>query len=504
MKKNFVKSAAACGLCLTLLASGMTVSAAYNVGVQDRMGGTGFGGQSAMLGGMRQGGMSGGFGQMQNGSATSTVSSPTTIAEGQTTNSAASLEADYDNAVTYDVSEGSVKIKSAGTYIVTGTSSDANITVTKGTTGVVLVLKDLNLTSTTGAALSINKTAEAKIIVSGSVTLTDAEDPADESSADADVADAYDGAAIKVKAGASAYITGTGTLTVNGSAKNGIKAGEETALVIDGPTVNITAANDAINGGYDVAILSGTLTISAGDDAIHADRILTVGEDGNGPTITVKSCYEGIEATVVNLAGGTVNVTSSDDGVNAANSDGTYAGELTYSINVTGAKVTVTAPRADGFDSNGNINLVSGSATISSANNGGDAGVDYDGELYISDEFVLNNQSGVAGPDNMMGGMQGQMGDLRQGGQMNGQPFQQTQGQQTQGQQSQGQQTQDRNAGQTPPQSRQNTAPMQDRQNAAPAQNMPPMQGRFGAPAQGMDQMPMQAPDMGRFGCMMR
>ena len=52
------------------------------------------------------------------------------------------------------------------------------------TTGVVLVLKDLNLTSTTGATLSVNKGAEAKIIVSGSVKLTDAENPADENSTD--------------------------------------------------------------------------------------------------------------------------------------------------------------------------------------------------------------------------------------------------------------------------------------------------------------------------------
>ena len=252
--------------------------------------------------------------------------------------------------------------------------------------------------------------SEVKVIVSGSVTLTDAEDPADE-----DVSDDFDGAAIKVKAGASAYITGDGTLTLNGSAKNGVKVSGDAdegygSLVIDGATININASNDAINGNYDVVILSGSLTISAGDDAIHADRILTIGANGKGPSITIKSCSEGLEGTVVNIAGGTVNVTSTDDGINAANSDKAFS-ELTFSINMTGGSVTVNAPRADGFDSNGNINLVAGSATINSANNGGDAGIDYDGELYISDAFVLNSQSGVAGPDNMMGGMPGQMGN---------------------------------------------------------------------------------------------
>ena len=83
-----------------------------------------------------------------------------------------------------------------------------------------------------------------------------------------------------------------------------------------------------------------------------------------------------------------------------------------------------------GTSSDGNINLIAGSATIRSANNGGDAGIDYDGSLYISNEFNLNNNSGVAGPDGMgggmMGGMPGQMGSQQsgfggqQGGQMGG------------------------------------------------------------------------------------
>ena len=76
---------------------------------------------------------------------------------------------------------------------------------------------------------------------------------------------------------------------------------------------------------------------------------------------------------------------------------------------------------SDDIASNGNINLIDGSATILSANNGGDAGLDYDGSLYISDDFALNNRSGVAGPDGMgMGGAPSQMGQM--GGQMNGAP----------------------------------------------------------------------------------
>lgn len=338
------------------------------------------------------------------------------VVEGTTYNSAMDLEADYDNATTYTLTDedGNVTISESGTYVVTGSSSDGSITVKKGTTGVVLVLEDLDLTSTTSATLSVNKQAEVQVVISGSVTLTDAENPDDEYSEDADVADAYDGAAIKVKAESVVFITGDGTLTINGDAKNGIKGGDDSSIIIGGDVeIDITAANDGINSNYDVTILSGDITIDAEDDGIHADHILTIGdaETGEGPNLTVTDSTEGIEATVVNVYGGDIDVTASDDGINAANGDGVYEGELEYSYNQMGGNVTVRTS-ADGIDSNGNVNLIGGSATIRSASNGGDAGIDYDGELYISGEYVLNNQNGVAGPDNMMGGMFGPMNGM--------------------------------------------------------------------------------------------
>ncbi len=349
----------------------------------------------------------------------STVDEPGEIIASTAENSAASLEADMENAETYTVTdeEGQVKISDSGTYVVTGTSSDGNITVKKGTTGVVLVLEDLDLTSTTGATVSVNKEAEVKIIISGAVTLTDAENPEDEESADAEVADAYDGAAMKFKANSQVYLTGDGTLTINGTAKNGIATGDDSVLTVDGVTVNITAANDGINANYDVTLLDGSFTIEAADDAIHADHILTIGsEDGNGPTVRITGSNEGLEATVINLFGGEVSVVSADDAVNAANKDGLYADELVYSFNMTGGQLMITS-QGDGIDSNGNVNLIGGEASISSASAGGEAGIDYDGEFYISEAFSLNNGSGTSGPDGMPGGMGNEMGGP---GMMNG------------------------------------------------------------------------------------
>ena len=349
----------------------------------------------------------------------SSSGSASEVVSGTMTNSAADLEADYDNATYITVSDDNsdIKITSSGTYVVSGTSSDGNITVKKGTTGVVLVLDDLDLTSTTGATVSINKEAEVKVIISGNVVLTDNENPDDEYSTDADVADAYDGAALKAKANSQVYVTGDGTLTINGNAKNGIKAGDDSSLIFDDVTVNITATNDGINGNYDVTLLSGTFNISAGDDAIHADHILTIGsEDGTGPTVKVTKSNEGLEGTVVNVLGGDISIVSSDDAINAANGDGVYEGELDYSFNMLGGKVVINS-NGDGIDSNGNVNLIGGSAQINSAAGGGEAGIDYDGQYYISDQFNLNNRSGVSGADMMPGQMNGQQNFNQNGNQ---------------------------------------------------------------------------------------
>ncbi|MCR5685778.1 MAG: carbohydrate-binding domain-containing protein, partial [Lachnospiraceae bacterium] len=168
------------------------------------------------------------------------------IVTSDVTCTAASLTADYENASTIVMSDtdNTVSISESGTYIVTGSCSDGSITVKKGVTGVVLILQDLDLTSTSSATVSVNKGAEAQIVIDGTVTLTDAEDPSDETSTDEAVADAFDGAVLKVKDGANVYLTGTGSLTLNADCKNGIKSGDEegTCLVADGPDITITAA----------------------------------------------------------------------------------------------------------------------------------------------------------------------------------------------------------------------------------------------------------------------
>lgn len=130
----------------------------------------------------------------------------------------------------------------------------------------------------------------------------------------------------------------------------GIKAGS--SVTVTGGTLDIASYDDAIhaNGGEtlesgtvtegNVTITGGTLTLCTGDDGIHADGKATV-SDG---IVTVTASYEGIEGSVVEIAGGTVSVTSTDDGLNGTGTSGT-------SIVISGGTLYVFAG-GDGVDSN--------------------------------------------------------------------------------------------------------------------------------------------------------
>ncbi len=110
-------------------------------------------------------------------------------------------------------------------------------------------------------------------------------------------------------------ITSGGGNTVSPSddtSAKGIKAGSDLAL-ISGVYV-MDCSDDAFHSNGNVTVSNGIYTISTGDDAFHADETLTV---TNG-SINVLTSYEGLEGSTVDISGGEIYLTSSDDGVNAA------------------------------------------------------------------------------------------------------------------------------------------------------------------------------------------
>ena len=285
----------------------------------------------------------------------------------------------------------SVSITGAGTYILSGSCGSGCVKVKKDVTGVTLVLNGLDLTAQDTAPIVCAKSTEVTIEAAAGTEnrLSDTEGNNTESgNTDAE------NAVIKCKDGSRVTLCGTGSLTVEAKGKNGIKSGASTqeegeaSLTIRDLTLTVDApVNDAVNAESTLNVESGTLTISAGDDAIHSDATLNVGsENTQGPAITITGSCEGLEGATVNVYSGNVSILSTDDCINAANPDLT---NYNYSLNISGGTVTACSTTGDGFDSNGSITISGGTVTVWTANAADNSPLDADGAVTISGGTVL-------------------------------------------------------------------------------------------------------------------
>lgn len=210
----------------------------------------------------------------------------------------------------------------------------------------------------------------------------------------------------------------------NSASCKGLKAGK--AMVISGGSITIDAQDDALHTDGDMTISGGECILSTGDDGAHAALSLTI-LDGK---ITVLTSYEGLEANQITLAGGDLDITATDDGINAnggsngfsggfgggfgggrggmggsfggrRNDTNNQSGDMTPPDNnnmtlpdnsnmqtpsddttdkqpvllITGGKITVNAD-GDGLDSNGNLRVEGGDITVNGPSNGGNGALD--------------------------------------------------------------------------------------------------------------------------------
>ncbi len=240
------------------------------------------------------------------------------------TSSNATLISFTDSAVTadgvysgYEIEGTDVSITAAGTYVFSGDCDDGSITVKKGVTGVTLVLNGLTLTNADSAAITLNKTAEAALIATAGSENTVA-----------DTAGANDeNAAVKVKSGASLSLSGTGTLTACGNAKNGIKGASDAVITVDELTLNIEAADDGLSCDDELTIRGGRVNITAGGDAVKASPDT---DDAENPDTT--------SLGNVTVSGGTMTLTAANDGVQA-DGDLTISGG-TFAVTANGGHTT--------------------------------------------------------------------------------------------------------------------------------------------------------------------
>ena len=294
------------------------------------------------------------------------------------TDSSATAKGKYTG---YEIDGTDVSITAAGTYVFSGDCDNGSITVKKGVTGVTIVLNGLTLTNDDSAAITLNKTAEASLIAAAGTTNTvaDTEGSNDEN------------AAVKVKSGASLSISGTGTLTVDGNAKNGIKGAADAVITVAEVKLNINAADDGLSCDDELNITGGTLNITAGGDAVKASP--DTGDTENPDTTSLGN---------VTISGGTLTLNATEDGIQA-DGDLTISGG-TFHVKTNGGHTTALtddSASCKGFKAGGALTVTGGTVNVDSADDAlhastdvtisggtltlatGDDGVHADGDLVI-------------------------------------------------------------------------------------------------------------------------
>ena len=296
-----------------------------------------------------------------------------------------------DNAeVTVHSSKANIK------YLLSGTSSDGSFSITSAHS-YRMILKNLDLTSNTTAAISLEGGTVLMTLIGNSSIADSPNSP-------------INGALYNTS---PLVVDGNGTLEVTGNAKHGI-AVEGGMLRVDSGTIRILETDsDGIHGSDKLEWNGGTLEIvSAGSDGLDFSQTVTI--SGGDLTInTTTDTQRSIKATnTFRMTGGTLNlnITGNDCKGIKGDSDvilsgGTLelqvAGEGSNGISsdtdvtVNGANVTIVSSSLDGkcIKSDGTFHMSSGSINLSHS---GDIskGIKTVGDITISGGTIVINSSG--------------------------------------------------------------------------------------------------------------
>ncbi len=352
--------------------------------------------------------------------------------------SESSIETSAKSGVSIDGSK--VTITAEGVYIVSGTLSDGQIVVEADDAAKVqIVLKDASVTSSDSAAIYVKSADKVFVTTAAGTENTLANGGSFTADGDTNIDGAvfakdditFNGSgSLTIDSPAGHGVVGKddvkfggGTYTIN-AARHGVQANDSVRLAES--DVTITSGND--KDGIHVSdnadeeegtesdsffyIADGSLTISSGDDGIHADAAVII----EGGTIMVNESYEGIEGLSISISGGSTTVKASDDGLNAAGGNasggsqtfgsddwgggapggGMNDGGTNGSISISGGNVHITAG-GDGIDSNGSVEISGGYTVVEGPSHGDTSVLDYNGSASISaGTFIGTGGAGMA------------------------------------------------------------------------------------------------------------
>ena len=318
------------------------------------------------------------------------------------------------------VSGGTVTVNGPGTYLVSGTLANGGIVVNADKQDKVqLVLNDVSISSDTGAAIYVTQADKVFVTLAEgtSSTLTNGGRFAQDADSEIDAV---------IYAKDDLTLNGSGSLTISSPAGHGIVGKDD--VTVTGGSYAITSADSAMTandtlavagGSFQITtnkdglhsensdddtlgaiyIMGGSFAIRAADDAVHAESLLQI--DGGSLDLTAA---EGLEATYIHINDGQINISATDDGVNAARKSSAY----TPTVEISGGTLTVTMGPGDtdGIDSNGNLIITGGTVNVTAA-----SAFDYDGTAsFTGGTVIINGQQVDTLPNQMMGGRGGMMG----------------------------------------------------------------------------------------------
>lgn len=186
----------------------------------------------------------------------------------------------------------------------------------------------------------------------------------------------------------------------------GIKASAD--LTINDGSFTINSADDAVHSDASVKISGGTFQVATGDDGFHAEDTLTIAAG----TIAITESYEGLEGLHIQVSGGDIDLTASDDGLNAAGGTdqsgfggrdngnfgrpGGMGSSSNGSIVISGGNLYIKAS-GDGIDANGTLTISGGHTIVAGPTQGDTATLDYDTSAVITGgTFIGTGASGMA------------------------------------------------------------------------------------------------------------
>ena len=335
--------------------------------------------------------------------------------------------ADTSSAKSVTVSDGqTIDITEEGVYVISGTAKNCTVKVNAPDNAKVqLVLDGVSITNDDFPAIYVVSADKCF------VTTTDKQSTLSVSGSFRSDGDTNTDAVIFSKD--DLVFNGTGTLVISSANGNGISGKDD--IKVTGGTYEITSKLDSIEANDRILICAGTFTVNSEKDALHCenDEDKTLGiiviSDGTFK-ITAKSdaiqgntavtvdggsfelkAAEGIESTLITINGGKLNITSTDDGINAGNKNKSNS-TPTIEINGGDIKITMADGDTDGIDSNGDIIVNGGTVDITTSG----SSFDYDGTAsYNGGTIIINGNQTDNIPQSMMGGRGGMRGGMKGG-----------------------------------------------------------------------------------------